>query len=155
MTTLIIIVSSIITIFLVGFMFYSLKMSNRKKETSDWKVGDHIRLFNQNGLVKLLGWSENAIYVEIEGAANKIEWDEFNFNKSVIWRRNWNDCGKYMGNQKPGFTPVLVPVAQLSVDGKPVETLSEIECEIYLKKALEEEAYELADAIRKRSEKFR
>jgi hypothetical protein len=60
-----------------------------------------------------------------------------------------------MGDQKPGFTPVLVPVAQLSVDGKPVETLSEIECEIYLKKALEEEAYELADAIRKRSEKFR
>lgn len=41
------------------------------------------------------------------------------------------------------------------IDGKPVETLSEIECEIYLKKALEEEAYELADAIRKRSEKFR
>ena len=77
MTTLILIVSSIITIFLVGFMFYSLKMSNRKKETSDWKVGDQIRLFNQNGLVKLLGWSENAIYVEIEGAANKIEWDKF------------------------------------------------------------------------------
>jgi hypothetical protein len=155
MTTLIIIVSSIITIFLVGFMSYSLKMSNRKKETSDWKVGDQISIFGRDGLIKVLGWSEDAIYVEIEGLANKIEWDKFKFNKSVVWRRNWNDCGKYMKDQKPGFTPVLTTPVQMSVDGKPVETLSEIECEIYLKKALEEEAYELADAIRKRSEKFR
>ena len=155
MTTLIIIVSSIITIFLVGFMSYSLKMSNRKKETSDWKVGDKISIVGRDGLIKVLGWSEDAIYVEIEGLANKIEWDKFEFNKSVVWRRNWNDCGKYMNDQKPGFTPVLITPVQMSVDGKPVETLSEIECEIYLKKALEEEAYELADAIRKRSEKFR
>jgi hypothetical protein len=33
--------------------------------------------------------------------------------------------------------------------------MSEIECEVYLKKALEEEDYDTAELIRKRMEKFR
>jgi NACalpha-BTF3-like transcription factor len=60
-----------------------------------------------------------------------------------------------MGEKKPGFSPGLKTSTILKVDDKPVETLTEVECEIYLKKALKEENYELADAIRKRAEKFR
>ena len=41
------------------------------------------------------------------------------------------------------------------VNGKPIEVLSEIECEVQLKLAIEKEDYDLADKIRKRMEKFR
>lgn len=40
-------------------------------------------------------------------------------------------------------------------NGKLIDTMNEIECEVYLKKALEEENYTIADLIRKRMEKFR
>ena len=40
-------------------------------------------------------------------------------------------------------------------NGKPIDVMSEIECEVYLKKALEEEDYDTAELIRKRMEKFR
>ena len=42
-----------------------------------------------------------------------------------------------------------------SVDGTPIETMSETLCQIHLKRAIEEENYELADKIRKRLENFR
>jgi DNA-directed RNA polymerase subunit L len=41
------------------------------------------------------------------------------------------------------------------VNGKPIELLSEIECEVQLKLAIENEDYTLADKLRKRLEKFR
>ena len=41
------------------------------------------------------------------------------------------------------------------IDGQPIETLSETMCEVYLKKAIAEENYELADKLRKRMERFR
>ena len=41
------------------------------------------------------------------------------------------------------------------VNEKPVEMLNETECEAYLKKALEEEDYMLAEQIRKRLEELR
>jgi hypothetical protein len=41
------------------------------------------------------------------------------------------------------------------IDGKAIELLTEIECQIYLKKSLDEENYELADKIRKQMQKYR
>jgi hypothetical protein len=41
------------------------------------------------------------------------------------------------------------------IDGQPIETLNEIMCEIYLKQAISQENYELADKLRKRMERFR
>lgn len=46
-------------------------------------------------------------------------------------------------------------VPTLKVNEKPVEMLNETECEAYLKKALEEEDYMLAEQIRKRLEELR
>ena len=57
----------------------------------------------------------------------------------------------------PGFKPIVVMDTVPSstsngdmVDGKPIETLSETMCEVYLKQAIENEDYELADKLRKR-----
>jgi hypothetical protein len=41
------------------------------------------------------------------------------------------------------------------IDGKPIELLNEIECEVYLKAAIDDQDYETAELIRKRMEKFR
>jgi len=43
----------------------------------------------------------------------------------------------------------------LLVDGQPIETMNETLCKIHLEKALKEEKYELAEALRKRLENFR
>jgi hypothetical protein len=59
---------------------------------------------------------------------------------------------------EPGFTGGVSEGSKSTgkkVDGKPIDLMNEIECEVYLKKALEEENYTIADLIRKRMEKFR
>jgi hypothetical protein len=130
---------------------------NRKKETSDWQVGDLILIIGQDELIKLLGWAEDGFYIEHDSAVHKLDWDRFKYNKSAIWRRNHKSCEDYMNGSKPGFTPGLKDTVSTSskIDGKPIELLSEVECQIYLKKALESENYELAEAIRKQMEKYR
>jgi hypothetical protein len=155
MTIAVILISLLFIFLLISFAAYSRKLSKRKKETSDWEVGDLVAISGQDGLLKLVGWAEDYFYVEIDGIVNKTDWDTLRFNKSATWRRNWNECKEYMGEKKPGFSPGLKTSTHLKVDGKPVETLTEVECEVYLKRALEEENYELATAIRKRAEKFR
>ena len=60
---------------------------------------------------------------------------------------------------KPGFNPHVEPEkpneSSGTIDGEPIETMSEIKCQVHLKKAIEEENYELADKLRKRLENFR
>jgi protein-arginine kinase activator protein McsA len=80
-----------------------------------------------------------------------------NFNKSATWRKNYEEAKKVMGCD-PGFSGG-VGESNNSIgriyNGKPIDVMSEIECEVYLKKALEEEDYDTAELIRKRMEKFR
>lgn len=138
------------------FLYIKISKYNRKKESNDWLVGDLICVEKEDKLLKLNGWSENSLYVEIKGINNKISWSQFLYNKSAMWRRNWNECKEYMGDKEPGFSPDLENRANgLKINGTPVEFLTEIECDIFLKQALKEENYELADAIRKRMERFR
>ncbi len=132
-----------------------VQVKNRKKETSDWQVGDKICISGKDDLYRVLGWYDEALYVEIEGIVHKLEWDRFKFNKSAIWRRNYKNCENYMNGVKPGFAPGLKTPSKMEIDGKPVELLTEIECQIHLKKALDSENYELAEAIRKQMEKYR
>ena len=78
-------------------------------------------------------------------------------NKSGLWRQNYEDAKKVMG-VNPGFTGNIGDESETTgkkVDGKPIDTMNEIECEVYLKKALEEEDYDTAELIKKRMEKFR
>ena len=152
-----IVIASITLCILAGVLIilWSVK-KGRKKETSDWQVGDLLVINGQDNMVSLLGWSEEAFYIELENAVHKIEWTQFKFNKSAIWRRNHKSCEDYMGSQ-PGFKPGLKDEVSTKskINDKPIELLSEVECQVYLKKALEEENYELADAIRKQMEKYR
>jgi hypothetical protein len=61
---------------------------------------------------------------------------------------------------EPGFKPGVNDTSSSTLsgkqyDGKPIELLTEVECEVYLKKAIEDEDYDAAELIRKRMEKFR
>ena len=87
------------------------------------------------------------------------EWKSIDVNKSDYWRTQHNNCKNFMGKD-PGFNPIVkdkVPSSSDTdmIDGQPIETLSEIMCEVYLKQAIENENYELADKLRKRMERFR
>jgi hypothetical protein len=130
--------------------------SSREKEYSDWQVGDQISLYRTDKLFSILGWEQSGFYIEKEGSTNKIDWEEFHFNKSAIWRRNHQACEKAMGKD-PGFAPGLGAQKNISgqIDGKPIDLLSETECQVYLKQALDSENYELAERIKKQMEKYR
>lgn len=143
-------------IFMGVYLIIYFKRKARKKETSDWQVGDMLIIYGENNMVSLVGWSNEAFYINADGAAQKVEWEKFRYNKSAVWRRNYKSCEEYMGAQ-PGFKPSLKDGVspKSKINDKPIELLTEIECQIYLKKALDEENYELADAIRKQMEKYR
>ena len=152
-----IVILSVALCILVGVLIikWSVKAS-RKKETSDWQIGDLLVIHGQDKMVTLVGWSQEAFYIELDNAVLKTDWGQFRFNKSAVWRRNHKSCEEYMGTQ-PGFKPGLKDEVSTKskINDKPIELLTEVECQIYLKKALEEENYELADAIRKQMEKYR
>ena len=87
------------------------------------------------------------------------EWGSIDINKSDYWRTQYNNCKEFMG-KNPSFKPrVKYNSPSLSgtnkVDGQPIETMSETMCEVYLKQAIENENYELAEKLRKRLERFR
>ena len=168
MTTLLIILGIVGGIFLLSFLVYSTKLQLRKSEFKDWKVGDLLILDSNSSeyyeiqnlgrsMVRVLGWTESHLYLEIGDSTRKSSWNCLEVNKSAIWRRNFENCKSSMGVE-PGFRPNVGDSSSLSgkkVEGKPIELLSEVECEVYLKKSIEDEDYDLAELIRKRMEKFR
>jgi hypothetical protein len=152
----------------IGFIIFLIKHSSRKSEYKDWVVGDKI-IVKSNSIEReylqkaglsmgiLVGWNENNIYLKIGDSTVKSNWDCFNSNKSALWRRNYDECKKSMGVE-PGFVPELgesKPISDKMIHGKPIEMLNEVECEVFLKKAIEEEDYDTAELIKKRMEKFR
>jgi hypothetical protein len=168
MIIVLIILGIIVGIFLTSFSVHLAKLKSRKSEFKDWKVGDLLILRNTStehyeitkmgkSMAKVLGWTEYHLYLEIGDSTRQCSWDCFNDNKSAIWRRNFNNCKEAMGIE-PGFNPSISDTSSLSgkkVEGKPIELLTEVECEVYLKKAIEDEDYDMAELIRKRMEKFR
>ena len=154
---------------------YFLKIKNRKTRSSTWEVGDVIlinrseislglnRALEENGntrVVKLSGWNEESVMFELGNKVFVEEWKAIDVNKSNYWRTQYNECKGFMGKD-PSFTPVVTDVVPSSssdtdmIDGQPIETLSEIMCEVYLKQAIQNENYELAEKLRKRMERFR
>ena len=159
---------------ILGYIHYSIKIHNRKKQCATWEVGDIIivkwhevsngltKELQKNGnsrVVKLSGWNEDSIMFEFNNKTFIEEWKSIDVNKSDYWRTQHNNCKNFMGKD-PGFNPIVkdkVPSSSDTdmIDGQPIETLSEIMCEVYLKQAIENENYELADKLRKRMERFR
>jgi hypothetical protein len=170
MTTLLIILGVIVGIFFTSFLIHLTKLNHRKSEFKDWKVGDLLILESNSSeyreivklgksMTKVVGWTEYYLYLEIGDSTHQCSWDCFKDNKSAIWRRNYENCKSTMGVE-PGFKPSVNDTSSSTLsgkkyDGKPIELLTEVECEVYLKKAIEDEDYDAAELIRKRMEKFR
>jgi hypothetical protein len=158
-----IVLSFMTGILLVTVVF--IKLRNKyldkswKKETSDWLVGDEVYLKSNDNEYELKGWSMYHIFISKNGetTTTKYERDKIHVNKSVIWRRNYDYCKNMMGTE-PNFKRGLNTDSNVSggiVDNKPIELLSEIECQVYLKQALETEDYDLATQIREQLKKYR
>ena len=147
----------------------SVKDNYRKKKCKNWKIGDKLILSrvrdyssivtkNHKEYAILKGWSLTDLYIDCGGGSTyKVNWDVLKDNKSALWRQNYEEAKKVMG-VNPGFTGDIGDESETTgkkVDGKPVDLMSEIECEVYLKKAIENEDYDTAELIKKRMEKFR
>jgi len=171
MITLLILTGGLFGAVLIGFLCHTIQLKSRKSEFKDWIVGDKIILntdskeyheiqkLNQK-YVNVVGWNENNIYLEIGDITYKCEWSCFEANKSALWRRNYDECKKSMG-VKPGFSSEIgnESINSLSngdkIDGKPIILLTEIECQVYLEKAINAEDYNTAEKIKRQMEKYR
>lgn len=159
-----------ILLFLVGVVIGGfIRDNNRKKRCKDWKVGDKLILSrvgdyssivtkNHKEYAILKGWSLTDLYIDCgDGSTYKVNWDVLKDNKSALWRQNYEEAKKVMG-VNPGFSGDVGDESETTgkkVDGKSVDLMSEIECEVYLKKAIENEDYDTAELIKKRMVKFR
>ncbi len=169
------------TYFFIGF-FVALWLSSfvkrlikksKKHISKDWKIGDLIKVTDSGTTIsdtktlhKLLGWNENNVFVEEDYVAHKCTWSQILFNKSAEWRKNYDDCEKFMGS-KPHIPRVIKnldeyikEVEESSEVGptyydKEINKLSETECIVLLNKAIEEENFEMAELIKRRMESLK
>ena len=162
-----IILGVVLTILLAIVVGDYIQNRNRKNKCKNWQIGDKLILNRgeyYNEVVKnnqeyaiLKGWSLKHLYINCgDDYVHRVSWGCLNDNKSANWRQNYEEAKKVMGCD-PQF-PNGVGTSSTSkgnVNGKPIEVLSEIECEVQLKLAIEKEDYTLADKLRKRLEKFR
>lgn len=162
----------ILGVFIISFSVFLIKSRLRRNEYADWEINDSLILddfiFNselkKNGkeYAKLKGWNDNNLYITIgNDKVYKVDWGVLKSNKSALWRRNLKECEMAMG-KKPAFSDKIDDDDDITyidnndtVDGKSIILLTEVECEVYLKHAIETENYELANKIRKQMEKYR
>lgn len=155
--------------FIISFLVFSTKINKRKKLCKEWKIGDKLILVTicrvSNELIKknleyatLVGCNPENVIVSVGTDVYVIEWNEVLHNKSHIWRTHYEKCENSMGT-KPSFNPIINEPGSGGnlgkIDGKPIELLTEVECQVYLKQALDNEDFELAEKIRQQMQKFR
>ena len=145
----------------------SIQEKSRRKRCQSWVIGDKLALCkgghndilnnNRKEYAILKGWDLDHLYIDCgDDMVYKVNWSVMNFNKSDSWRKNYENAKKVMGCD-PAFSGGVGdgnPVGRI-YDGKPIDLMNEIECEVYLKKAIENEDYDTAELIKKRMEKFR
>ena len=146
----------------------SIQDKNRRAKCKNWKVGDKLSLCKgrYNDILNnkrkefaiLKGWDLDNLYIDCgDGMIYQVNWSVMAFNKSATWRKNYDEAKKVMGCD-PGFSGGVGEDSESTgktYSGKPIDTMNEIECEVYLKKALDAEDYDTAELIKKRMEKFR
>jgi hypothetical protein len=155
-------------VFFVGYLVFVNTTRKREKLCKVWKVGDKLILnslelelqlqkYDQQYGV-LAGCNTENVFIQIGEDIYCRGWDVIGDNKSHQWRVYHKKCKIAMGAE-PSFNPVIKDESTSNpsemIDGKPIELLSEVECQIYLKQALEEENFELAEKIRQQMQKFR
>ena len=146
----------------------SIQDKNRRAKCKTWKVGDKLSLCKgrHNDILEhkkkefaiLKGWDLEHLYIDCgDDMIYQVSWSVMNFNKSATWRKNYDEAKKVMGCD-PGFSGGVGDNSESTgknYSGKPIDLMTEIECEVYLKKALDDEDYDTAELIKKRMEKFR
>jgi hypothetical protein len=154
---------NIILIATVVFVFLIRKSvrNARKRKMSTWKVGDVMILRSGKGVI-LRGWTLDFIYISEKHSlktTTKLKINRLDKNKSALWRNNFDECQKTMGIDPQFDRDAVLSMASSNgsriIDGKSIELLSEIECQIYLKECLKDEDYETAELIKKQLEKYR
>ena len=163
-----IIVGIVLLIIGLVVIWGSIQDKNRRAKCKNWKVGDKLSLFRGNykdilerkkkSFATLKGWDIKNLYIDCgDDMIYQVDWSVMNFNKSATWRKNYDEAKKVMGCD-PGFSNSVGEESESTgktYSGKPIDLMNEIECEVYLKKALDEEDYDTAELIKKRMEKFR
>jgi len=159
------------------FLWKFLVWLSRRISSRGWEVGDKIILdrahtssslyeaVEKSGeMATLVGWNSKHVFYTVGGTTYREDWLSIKTNKSDNWRKSYSESRSFMGKD-PGFNPSVS--GKLFTDteggndeveffGKRIELMSEIECEVNLKLALEQERYELAEKIRERlNGKFR
>lgn len=170
MITISVVLGLIVLVFFVGYLIFSNSIKKREKLCKEWKVGDKLILNSfELGLQLnkhnkefgiLVGCNPENVIIQIGDNFYCRNWYVIKHNKSYEWREHYEKCKIAMGTE-PSFNPIINDNNKSSsnssgmIDGKPVELLTEVECQIYLKQSLEEENFELAEKIRKQMQKFR
>jgi hypothetical protein len=162
----------VLCITLIILYFNAFKKFILRNKYKYWKVGDEIfldknYLEKNEGIVlpnivsfKLVGWTSDYVVIEVNDKIKIIKMRYLINNKSAKRREYYIKCNEFMGFS-PGFKKELVyiekkiEVKNNILNNKSVESLTEIECQIYLKSAIEQEDYMLAEKIRKQMEKYR
>lgn len=144
----------------------------RKQMSKGWKVNDVLilnysnissnlrdQLNRVNKTPLLTGWNKSSVFIQVGNLVFEEKWKAIDANKSDTWRKNYETCKKYMG-QDPTFSPNVIEDDEVKdssemIDGHEISTLNETMCQIYLKRALESENYELAEKLKNRLENFK
>lgn len=158
--------------YILAVLYGVMKKSTRKSRTKNWEIGDVIYLnwsSTSSGLtqecqkrnlsyVTLSGWNNDNVFYNVGRKVFCEDWSSVDVNKSQKWRDYYTSCEDFMGIE-PGFDKGVhegnTSKESDMIDGHPIETMSETLCQAYLKKAIAQEDYELANKLRKRMESFR
>ncbi len=158
----------LVIIFLIVLRSY-LVDKMRKAEFADWQIDDVIEFWNSNDLIKVKAWSTDVMVYHEKDRVYTVKWSSFHRNRSAYWRRLNKECKQAMKTDKD-VVDVEVTILNSKgnnsksssyssshplLDGKAVELLTETECQVYLNLALQEEEFELAEAIKNRMVNFR
>jgi len=162
-----IILGIVLLIFAMIGVGSSIQDKNRRARCKNWKVGDKLSLckgrhsdildHRKKEFAILKGWDLEHLYIDCgDDMVYQVNWGVMNFNKSATWRENYENAKKVMGCD-PAFSGGVGesnPIGRI-YEGKPIDLMTEIECDVYLKKAFDDEDYDTAELIKKRMEKFR
>lgn len=144
------------------FLFRLRYYKKLKKNISTWQIDDVLMIYRNDEYAILKGWTMKCVIVQYNSKgrqAFQLDIDQVKSNRSDYWRKLYKQCEITMG-VPPDFNPKVLlsnknSANSTSIHGKPINLLTETECQIYLKECLEREEYELAELIKKQMEKFR
>lgn len=157
-----IIVIAVVCLIIFSLLVDMLSKKSRKEKSKHFQINDLVKISHMSTLKepqklhRLVGWSEDYLFVDEYGVTHRCNWNHLEYNKSWDWRRYRIECEKYMG-KTPGFSGLIEEVKPSSqkIDEIPIDTMNETQCQVYLKQAIEEENFEVAELIRKRLENFK